>query len=79
MHQPEQGAAKQSPASEPPKTTQPLICLIPDSVIKVNQAQSNTGAPGNSLSALGTEQPGQAEAEASIRCWWEMMEVLGGM
>lgn len=62
MHQPEQGAAKQSPTSEAPKTSQPLMCLVPDSVIKVNQAQSNTGAPGNSLPALGTEQPGQAQA-----------------
>lgn len=79
MHQPEQGAAKQSPTSEAPKTTQPLICLVPDSVIKVNQAQSNTGAPGNSLPALGTEQPGQAQAAASTRSWWEMMEGLGGV
>lgn len=51
MQQPEQGAAKQSPTSEAPKTSQPLICLVPDSVIKVNQAQSNTAAPGNSLRA----------------------------
>lgn len=51
MQQPEQGAAKQSPTSEAPKTSQPLICLVPGSVIKVNQAQSNTAAPGNSLRA----------------------------
>lgn len=79
MHQPEQEAAKQSPTSEAPKTTQPLICLVPDSVIKVNQAQSNTGAPRNSLPALGTEQLGQAQAAASTCCWWEIMEIWGGV